>query len=331
MYDVRDYDSMFADAARTGAYLAAIEGAVRPDSVVVEIGTGVGYFAVAACRAGARRVYALELNPVIAIAEEVARDNGCADRITFIRGDSRRTTLPERGDILLSDLRGVLPPFGDHIPSIVDARKRLVLPHATLIPRKDTLWAAPCAAPAAWGRDHVAPGDSLHGIDRRAALAHVRSDWEQCRLDGGDLACGGVQWAALDYATVESPNVSGLAEWTFEHDAAPEGLALWFDGELGGGATISNAPRAPRALYGQAFFPFAHALEVRSGDRLTVELAAHYVNGDYLWSWDSTLTAVRSGSAAVSMRQSSLAAAVVSLDRLREFAAAANGVAPNGA
>src|SRR5260370_20052992 len=106
---------MFADGVRTPAYLAAIAKGVQPGSVVVEIGTGVGFFAVAACRAGARRVYAIETNPAVEIGERVAKDNGCADRITFIHDDSRKVNLPERGDLLLADLRGILPLLGDGI------------------------------------------------------------------------------------------------------------------------------------------------------------------------------------------------------------------------
>jgi protein arginine N-methyltransferase 1 len=327
VYDVRDYDAMFADGARTRSYLAAIDRAVRPGSVVVEIGTGAGFFAVAACRAGARRVYAIETNPIIALAADVARDNGCADRITFIHGDSRSASVAERGDVLLSDLRGVLPLLGDHIPTIADARSRLVCPGATLVPRRDSLWAAPCAAPEDWRLEHVAPGDAPHGIDRRAVAARVRSDWVKCRLNGGDLAGAAVQWGALDYATVESPNIAGRAEWTFDRDAAPEGLALWFDGDLGFGETISNSPRAPSALYGQAFFPFERALIVRAGDRLTVELSATLIEGEYCWSWSSTLTPALAGAQPVSFRQNSLTARVGSLERLRELAAAANGAA----
>lgn len=323
MYDVQDYDFMFADIARTGGYLAAIAHAVRPGSVVVEIGTGVGFFAVAACRAGARHVYAIELNPLVEIAEQVASDNGCADRITFIRGDSRLASVAETGDVLLSDLRGVLPLCSDHIPTIVDARRRLVRPGATLVPRSDTLWAAPCAAPAEWRRRHVTPGDAPHGIDRRAVAARVRSDWIHCRLERDDLAGDAVQWAALDYATIESPNIAGRAEWVFERDAAPEGLAVWFDGDLGFGATILNSPCVPPTLYGQTFFPFERALVARAGDHLTVEFTANHVNGDYLWSWNSTLTPVAPGAAPVSFRQNNLAAQIVSLGRLRALSTAA--------
>ena len=325
MYDVNDYDAMFADGVRTAAYLAAIERAVRPESVVVEIGTGVGFFAVAACRAGARRVYAIETNPAVELAAGVAADNGCADRITFIRADSRSVTVRERGDVLLSDLRGVLPAHGEHIPVIVDARTRLVRPDAILVPKRDALWVAPTRAPADWTRDHIGPGDAPHGISRRAVADRVRADWHPCHLGRTDLLADGVEWAGFAYERVESPDLEGAAGWIFETDGVADGLAIWFDTDLGFGASMSNAPSAPRALYGQAFFPFERSLAVRAGDRLDVELAANLVSGDYCWRWNSTLAPGLAGAPPVSFRQSNLAARVVSLDRLREIMAAREG------
>jgi protein arginine N-methyltransferase 1 len=253
---------------------------------------------------------------------QVAIDNGCDDRITFIRDDSRRVTLPERGDVLLSDLRGVLPLFEAHIATIVDARARLVRPGATLVARRDTMWIAPCAAPAGWRRDHAEMGDDPHGIDRRAVAARVRSDWYRCRLGPGDMSAGEVEWATLDYTTIESPNVEGRAEWTFEHEGISDGLVVWFDADFGFGVTLSNAPLGPRTLYGQAFFPFERAMHVKAGDRLTAELRANCVSGDYVWSWNSTLVPAAAASEPVSFRQSNLASHVVSLSRLRELSSA---------
>jgi protein arginine N-methyltransferase 1 len=321
VYEIQDFDSMFADAPRTSAYLAAIAGAVKPGCVVVEIGTGVGYFAVAACKAGARIVYAIEMNPAIELGAQVAADNDCADRVTFIRNDSRKVTLPELGDVLLSDLRGVLPPYGEHIPTLIDARTRLVRADASLVPQRDTMWAAPCVAPPEWRRDHLTRADAPHGISRRAVEARVRADWYRCHLDGESLVQRAEQWAALDYRTIESPNLSGRASWTFTRDASADGLALWFDGDFGGGALLSNSPSAPRALYGQAFFPFERSLQIRAGDVLDVELSANHIGNDYVWGWTSTLRPVASDDATIVFRQSNLVARVGSLDRLRNLGA----------
>jgi protein arginine N-methyltransferase 1 len=324
VYEIHDYDAMFADPVRTTAYLDAIARGVRPGHVVVEIGTGVGFFAVAACRAGARRVHAIEVNPAVDVGAQIAADNGCADRITFYREDSRRVALPDRGDVLLSDLRGVLPLYGDHIATLVDARARLLRPGAILIPRRDHLCAAPCSAPPDWRRDHVLPGDAPHGIDRRAVEARVRNNWYRCRLERDSLLADGVQWAVLDYAAVESPDVAGPAEWTITADGIAEGVAVWFDADLGFGATLTNAPGAPRAVYGQAFYPFRRALAMHAGDHLAVEFRAHLAGDEYVWGWNTRFTPRASdarASAPVLFTQTDLAARIVSLDALRALAA----------
>ncbi len=100
-----------------------------------------------ACQLGASRVYAIEPNEIIQVAREVAAANGCADKIDFIEEFSDRVTLPLRADVILSDLRGVVPLFQRHIPAIVDARRRFLAPGGALIPRTDTMWAAIVKAP----------------------------------------------------------------------------------------------------------------------------------------------------------------------------------------
>ena len=117
---------MLADAPRMNAYSAALRQSLKPDSVVLDLGCGPGVFALLACKLGARRVYAVEPNNVIGLAREAAAANGLADRIEFFDKLSTEIALPEPATIIVSDLRGVLPLFQQHIPAIIDARKRLL-------------------------------------------------------------------------------------------------------------------------------------------------------------------------------------------------------------
>lgn len=287
MYELCDYDTMFADAVRTRAFLDAIAHAVRPGDVVVEIGTGVGYFAVAAARAGARRVYAIELSDVADVAREVVADNGFADVVDVIHGDAAVVSLPERATLLIEDLRGVLPTFGRRIPLLVDARARHLAPDARFLATRETLWAVPVVAPAA---DPAAPalGDAPHGIIRTAVARRLRDDWRRVRLAARDQLAEPARLAAVDLARVESPDVDGEAAWTIARDGRVEGIAVWFDADFQGGARIENAPAAPRALYGQAFFPLTQAIAARAGDRLHCEWRAVLVGDDYVYAWHTT-------------------------------------------
>ena len=114
-YSPLDYASMLGDRGRMDAYSAALKQAIRPDSVVLDLGTGTGYFAVLACFLGARHVYAIEPNPAIALGKKLAAHNGVQDRITWYEKYSTDVQLPEKADVIVSDLRGLLPKRRQHI------------------------------------------------------------------------------------------------------------------------------------------------------------------------------------------------------------------------
>ena len=109
MYSPHDHGWMIAHRVRVGAYRQALEKVVNPGSVVVDIGTGTGIFAVFACQLGARKVFAIESGEIIELARQIAKDNNCSENIEFIRELSTRVELPERADMVISDIRGALP------------------------------------------------------------------------------------------------------------------------------------------------------------------------------------------------------------------------------
>ncbi len=95
-----DYLQLLADDPRVDAFREAIESVVRPGQIVLDLGTGIGTYAMFAARAGAT-VYAVDGNPVIEIARQLAADNGLAERITFLEGWATDLEPPERADILV--------------------------------------------------------------------------------------------------------------------------------------------------------------------------------------------------------------------------------------
>jgi hypothetical protein len=314
-YSLADYDAMFADGVRTREYLASIAATVKPGDVVIEIGTGVGYFAVAACRAGARQVYAIELNPNAAIAPEVFAANDCADRVTLVRGDSRHLSLPERGDVLLADLRGVMPFEGTHLRTIIDARQRLLRRDARFVTMRDTIWAAPSEADEKFMTAHVAPGVRPHGIVREPVERRIRDDWHRARLTSAQLFAPPARVTTLDYTSLAGPDAHGTASWTIARDGVIYGFAVWFDAELGGGFGFSNAPSAPPAIYGQAFFPLEKPIDAHAGDTFSFDLRAKAIDEQYLFVWESEF--VPRHGARIAFRQSNLGAMSTRIEELR--------------
>jgi protein arginine N-methyltransferase 1 len=73
--DPVEHARMLHDHARTDSFLAAVASVVRLGDVVLDIGTGSGVLAVAAARAGARRVYAIEASDIASVAHRVFEAN----------------------------------------------------------------------------------------------------------------------------------------------------------------------------------------------------------------------------------------------------------------
>ena len=185
----------------------------------------------------------------------------------------------------------MLPWFQKHIPSIVDARNRLLAPDAILIPAKDTAWAAVVEAHDLYS-ELTAPWDENHySFDMQAARQIVTNTWREARITADQLLTEARCWATLDYAIVESPDASAELSWTAVRAGAAHGLSIWFDSTLAEGVCFSNAPGKPELIYGHAFFPWSTPVPLAEGDTVSVALRADLVHDDYIWGWDTCVLA----------------------------------------
>ena len=317
-YRLTSYGDMITDRPRMEAYAQALRQTVRPGSVVLDIGAGTGIFSLLACQFGAGQVHAVEPNEAIEVACATAAANGCSDRITFHQTLSTAIALPRPADVIVSDLRGVLPLMQHHISAIADARRRLLAPGGVLIPRRDVLWAALVEDPNLY-RPYAEPWMSNdYGLDLRAGQPLVVNTWRKANAKAEQLLVPPQRWATLDYGSIEQPDVAGELDWTVERVGTAHGLLVWFDAELADGVGFSNAPGQPELIYGQAFFPLQEPVTLGLGDVVAVQLRADLVDDDYVWRWSTRVTAQGdSGRVKANFKQSTFYGAPLSLDKLK--------------
>jgi protein arginine N-methyltransferase 1 len=316
MYSIADYWKMMGDHVRREAYGEALRRSVRPGSMVVNIGAGTGVFALQACRLGARRVVAIEPDGIIEVARELVAANGFADRIELIQALSTEVTLDEPADVVVSDLRGVLPLHGHHLPSIRDAR-RFIGPSGVLIPQRDVIFGAVVEAPDLY-RDLVAPwGDGPQGLDFAAARRFAVDRWTKARVSSRQLLVEPQEWVTLDYRTVEEADVRGELRWTADRSGTAHGLCAWFEATLVDGVTFSTGPDQPERIYGSGFFPFTEPIEVEGGDAISVDLAANLIGDAYVWRWKTRVASGADGPVKADFSQSNFAGAAISPAALR--------------
>jgi protein arginine N-methyltransferase 1 len=323
MYDISAYGRMITDKGRMDAYSEALRCSVSPHSVVLDLGAGTGIFAILACQFGARKVFAIEPSDAITLAREAAVANGFQDRIQFIQKHSKRVELSEPATVLVSDLRGVLPFMEDHIPTLVDARRRLLVPGGTLIPRRDTLWAAIVESPDLY-RPYIEPWDrNDFGLDLLAGQKLMLNTWRKVRVTPGQLLSEPQCWATLDYLSIDSPDIHGEIYSGVKRSGTGHGLIVWFDAVLSEAVRFSNRPAAPELIYGSAFFPWLAPVDLEAGDNVIVQMDADLVDDDYIWRWN---TRIKSGPGSPQLKadfkQSTFFGAPLTSQRLRKSSAA---------
>jgi protein arginine N-methyltransferase 1 len=278
MYSILEYGNMIADRERFRAYQEAIARAVRPGDAVAEIGCGPAVFALLACQAGARRVYAIDSEPIVDLAGQLAAANGFADRIEFIQSDSRKTNLPERVNVIISDIRGAVPFFGHAISTIEDARTRFLTEGGAMIPRQDTLKAAIIEAPVQYER--------------------ITSPWRKV-VPKLNMAYPGALALNHEFYRRYFKSEQLLTEaqiWCVFQAARPgmaHGVCIWFEALLFGTHGYSTGPGTPTSgIYGQMFLPWLEPVTLAEGQELEVTLCANLVGDGYVWRWE---TKIRTG------------------------------------
>lgn len=318
-YRITSYGEMITDRPRMDAYAGALRQSVRPGSLVLDIGAGTGIFSLLACQFGAAAVHAVEPNEAVELARTMAGTNGYGDRIHFHQTLSTALTLPQPADVIISDLRGVLPLFQHHIAAIADARRRLLAPGGVLIPGRDRLWAALIEDPKLY-RPYAEPWlRNDYGLDLSAGQPLVVNTWRKVNAKAEQLLVSPQHWTTLDYDSIEQPDVTGELTWTAERPGTAHGLVVWFDAELAEGIGFSNAPGQPELIYGQAFFPLQEPVTLSEGDQVSATLKANLVDDDYLWRWDTRVTADgEPDRLKARFRQSTFYGAPISLEKLKQ-------------
>lgn len=127
-----------ADEQRTLAFKAAIEAVVKPDSVVLDVGTGSGIMAMFAAKAGAHQVYAVEVGEYLSkVSRQIFSESDYADRIVPLRIEARDldASMLEKPDVVICEqvTTGLI---GEPQGPVINALKKsgVIDSHTVIIP-----------------------------------------------------------------------------------------------------------------------------------------------------------------------------------------------------
>ncbi len=281
--DPVEHARMLHDERRTGDFLAALAAAVRPDDVVLDIGTGSGVLALAAARAGARCVYAIEASDIAEVAARVFAVNGVQDQVTLFSGWSRLVELPERADLLVAEVVGNEPLEEEILETVLDARQRLLKPGARMIPHALTLLARPILLPEAevrqraFGVKDVERWQALYDIDFTPLLDAAIPGPTHTITEGEVVATWPpvgppVEVTRVDLTNFDEPSLHTSTDLVVEPPGLVNGIALTFRAELYEGITHTLDPWTwPASSWATSVWVLPDLIEVTAGSVLRVD------------------------------------------------------------
>ena len=283
---VPGHRSMALDRVRNNAYAAALERVVTPASVVLDLGAGLGIHGLLAARLGAKRVYLVEPEDVISIAEEAVRANQLEDVVQCLHGRLEDIHIPEPVDVIVSVLTGNLLMSEDLLPILFRARDTFLKPGGAMVPDRAEIVVAPVSAPRLHAREISNWSDPQHGITLESARAYaanaVHFRWD--RAEVAYLAAPG-SIHRVDLASAAYEGLHADAEFRIHTAELCHGFAGWFTMRLGD-RWASTAPDAEPMHWSAAFLPLDPPVALSVGDTVTLRLDRAPF-GDWTWraSW----------------------------------------------
>ena len=161
-FEKNNHELMRDDQRRTPLYYAAIRSRLQQaegELTVLDLGTGpFALLALEAARCGAKKVYAIEADPLSAVkAREAVSAAGLSDVVEVFEGISTQVTLPEKVDVLVSETVGSIASEEGLYAAMMDAHARHVkrpTDPASWIPHRCQTLGAPCAYALHHGLGH---------------------------------------------------------------------------------------------------------------------------------------------------------------------------------
>ena len=269
---------MMNDTVRNDAYEKALKNALKNGGVVLDIGSGSGLLAMMAARHGASKVITCELVEMVAEkAKIIIKRNGFEDKIQVINQLSTNlvaeTDLPERADILVTEIfdNGLL---GENaLVAIKHAREHLLKPNAQLIPSGVRVYAMCIESREIYTNHRV---ETISGFDLSPFNQFSSYEYSGYHLAKTEYKPLSATTSIFDFDfRLDHKNESASIEFKITESGTCHAVAFWYELQLDEETIISTAPHLPQlSCWKQAVQLLPKPIALTKGE--TFKLTAHH-------------------------------------------------------
>ncbi len=283
---IRDQRNMALDERRNQAYYEALKEVITPESVVLDLGAGLGILGMLAAQLGAKKVYLVEPEAIINVAKEIVKKNGYGDRIQCLQGKIEELELPEQVDVIISVFTGNFLLQEDLLPSLFYARDKYLRSGGVMIPSAARMEAVPVAASTMY-QDNIACWSEPHlGIDHNEARKYASQAiyFARTELASAKYLAKPQELLKMDFYQCNSTDCNVETKFDLDETDLCHGWAGWFAMQLGN-KWLSTAPHEPPLHWSTAFLPLDPPLQMQQGMTVKFKLQRP-PKGD--WNWKIT-------------------------------------------
>ena len=271
---IKYFRDLLSDRIRIENFRQAIESTVNHNSIVVEIGSALGTYSFFAAKAGAKAVYAIEMNDIFYVGRELAERNNLTDCIKFIHGRSTEIDLPEKADLIIIEDFGPFFYYHNLLEVIRDARERFLKTDGRFLPARITLYIAPFESQA-W-RDELdlfaADNDQLFGFDWSYTTEIAFNQTYYADSHPKKLLSAPFLLKTIDLKNETNFPFQKQFEINIKENGQIHGLIGWWDCWFTDQQFFSNSPQSGNNSWGQLIFPFHYPVNVRAGESVKISL-----------------------------------------------------------
>jgi predicted RNA methylase len=307
---VQGQQTMTLDYRRNQAYYEALKQVITPDSIVLDLGAGLGILGLLAAQLGAKKVYLVEPEDIIQVTREIVRQNNYSDRVTCLQGKIEEINLPEPVDIIISVFTGNFLLQEDLLPSLFYARDQYLKPNGTMIPSAAVMEAVPVSVPEFYQQNIACWSESHLNIDHSEARKYVSQAIYFCRseLAQAQYLAEPVKLLAMNFYQSKTTNCNIEVTYNIQRSSLCHGWVGWFAMQLGD-KCLSTAPHEPPLHWSAAFLPLDPPLELLAEEEVKFKLQRPTF-GDWSWKVQADST---------SQQHSTFFASPMTLNKIKKF------------
>lgn len=220
----------------------------------------------------------------------MTRVNNMEGKITFIQGRSDRIDLPEKVDVVTSELIGF---FGieEYLPFFqIDARKRFLKPGGALVPSWLELHLVPVESESIWQEKVGVWQKDFYGFDFSAVRGHAvsRTYIVEHSPDTTLLSTPEII-SRIDFNSMEEMPLRYQARFSVQKTGCFHGFVGYFRVGLSPSVILSTAPDKPQTHWRQTYFPAQDMMKVEGGDEIHCRMKAIPFMGNVFWEWETEI------------------------------------------